>query len=132
MEKVAGCGIDIEELSRFRNRIPGQEYIPDFSEMVFTPQEIACNSRSEPDLKFPLCFSCKEAFFKAFGVSWINSKISWKDIELLFPDENNLLSYNVRLSGYAMELFENMDCHRFESHLEFNDEFVVFHVVLLS
>jgi len=25
-----------------------------------------------------LGFSCKEAFFKAFGMSWTNSKISWK------------------------------------------------------
>jgi phosphopantetheine--protein transferase-like protein len=132
MEEVAGCGIDIEERSRFRRRLPSPEAIPGFSDMVYTREEIATNLLSDPDLRFPLCFSCKEAFFKALGVSWMNSKISWKDIELLFTDEYDNYKYNVRLSGYAKEMYEKMKCRRFESHLEFNDEFVVFQVVLLS
>jgi phosphopantetheine--protein transferase-like protein len=132
MEEVTGCGIDIEELNRFRSRIPSSKGIPGFSELVYTPEEIACNLESDADLKFPLCFSCKEAFFKAFGVSWTNSNISWKDIELLFPDKNNLHKYEIRLNGYAKEQFEKMKCRSFETHLEFNKEFVVFQVVLLS
>jgi len=132
MEEVAGCGIDIEELSRFRTRLPSPEGIPGFAELVYTQEEITSNLGSNSDLKFPLCFSCKEAFFKALGVSWMNSNISWKEIELLFSDNNNIFDYKIRLSGYARELFEKMKCHNFESHLEFNDEFVVFQIVLLS
>ena len=62
----------------------------------------------------------------------MNSNISWKDIELLFPDEKDVLNYNVRLSGYARKLYEKKRCRRFETHLEFNDEFVVVQVVLFS
>jgi phosphopantetheine--protein transferase-like protein len=131
-ETVAGCGIDIEELIRFRAQKLLKEGVDGFSEMVYTVDEIRNNLKSASDIKFPLCFSCKEAFFKALGVSWMNSNISWKDIELLFPDEKDVLNYNVRLSGYARELYEKKRCRRFETHLEYNDEFVVVQVVLFS
>ena len=53
-------------------------------------------------LRFALSFSCKEAFFKALGVSWTNSNIFWKDIELLF-DGPEIEDYSVELSEYAKE-----------------------------
>lgn len=132
MDEVAGCGIDIEEICRFANKLPSEGSVPGFSEMIYTADEIAFNLSGDPGIRFPLGFSCKEAFFKAFGVSWMNGGISWKDIELLFPDNNDMTSYKVRLNGYAQALFEEMKCVGFESHLEYNDEFVVFQVVLLS
>lgn len=131
-EIVAGCGIDIEELIRFKKKKFSEKEVDGFSEMVYSADEISNNLKSSADIRFPLCFSCKEAFFKALGVSWTNSDISWKDIELLFPHENDLLNYNVRLSGYARELYEEKRCRRYETHLEINDEFVVVQVVLFS
>ena len=62
----------------------------------------------------------------------MNSNISWKDIELLFMDENNIYNYRIRLSGYAKELYKKMKCRRIDSQIEFTDEFVVFQVVLVS
>jgi phosphopantetheine--protein transferase-like protein len=132
MKEVMGCGIDIEELKRFENKIPTHKNISGFAEMVYTPSEITCNLAVNPGFTFPLCFSCKEAFFKALGVSWTNSKISWKDIELLFKNENNLHEYDIKLSGYAEELYHVKKCHSFESYLEYTDNYVIFQVILLS
>lgn len=132
MNKVAGCGIDIEEIARFKSRIPFGINNSGFSELVYTSAEIACYLGITPSLTFPLGFSCKEAFFKAFGVSWTNSPISWKDIELLFLSREDIQKYSVRLHGYAKELFQKKECRRFESSLEYTDTYVIFHVTLLS
>jgi phosphopantetheine--protein transferase-like protein len=133
MKKVLGCGIDIEELARFKNKIPASGTdISGFANLVFTPLEIACNLAISPRTTFPLGFSCKEAFFKAFGISWTNSSISWKDIELIFNDKNNLHDYSIKLEGYAKEMFTEKKSRSIESCLEFTDNYVIFQVILLS
>lgn len=129
---VISCGIDIEELSRFSSKLPSKEAVPAFSEIVFTRNEIEHNLDSDSHIRFPLCFCCKEAFFKALGGSWTTSDITWKDIELLFYDKNNINDFNVRLSGFARKKFELMNCGSFDCEIEYNDEFVVFHVILYS
>jgi len=132
MKKVLGCGIDIEELVRFENKIHTQNDITGFVELVYNSTEIANNLTINPKLTFPLCFSCKEAFFKALGVSWTNSKISWKDIELLFKNENDLNDYTIRLEGFAKELYHEKKCKSIESCFEYTDNYVIFQVILLS
>jgi phosphopantetheine--protein transferase-like protein len=132
MKEVLGCGIDIEELARFRKKIPAPGQSNGFVRLVYTDDETERNLRFSPALSFPLGFSCKEAFFKSFGVSWTNSEISWKDIELLFSDANDLQKYDVRLSGHAKELFREKKCRRFESFLEYTPAYVMFQVILLS
>lgn len=132
MTGVLGCGIDIEELCRFKNNIPTQPDIPGFAHLVYTDAEIEANLATHPKLTFPLCFSCKEAFFKAFGVSWTNSKISWKDIELLFLTKNNLQEYSIKLSGYAEELYHEKKICKIESYFDYTNDYVIFHVILLS
>jgi len=132
MKEVLGCGIDIEELIRFETNIPTRTNITGFAQMVYTPAEIAYNLDIYPGFTFPLCFSCKEAFFKALGVSWTNSKISWKDIELLFENKNNLHDYSIRLNGFAEELYHEKKCCSIESYLEYTSTYVIFQVILLS
>jgi len=132
MKEVLGCGIDIEETARFRKKIPVPGHTNGFIRMVYTDEEIDRNLRVEPALSFPLGFSCKEAFFKSFGVSWTNSDISWKDIELLFSDAGDLHKYEVRLSGHARQLFGEKKCGSFESFLEYTPDYIMFQVVLLS
>jgi phosphopantetheine--protein transferase-like protein len=132
MKDVVGCGIDIEELVRFRTMIPIPPNSRGFSELVYTPEEITCNLGITPGLTFPLSFSCKEAFFKAFGVSWTNSRISWKDIELIFSNSDDLHKYSIRLGGYAEELFHEKKCSLIKSSLGYTDTYVMFQVVLLS
>jgi phosphopantetheine--protein transferase-like protein len=132
MREVIGCGIDIEDPKRFETKIPTPVNTSGFAQLVYTSSEITHNLNINPNVTFALCFSCKEAFFKALGVSWTNSKISWKDIELLFVNENNLNDYSIRLNGYAGKLFREKKCSSIESHLEYTDKYVVFQVVLLS
>ena len=132
MKNVKGCGIDIEEISRFNDKLPDIEGTSRFAHLVYTQAEIECNMKVRPELTFPLSFCCKEAVFKSFGVSWINSKISWKDIELLFNDENDLKNYTIRLNGYAGELFRTMKCSGMESSIEFTETYVMFQFILLS
>ena len=132
MTEVFGCGIDIEELCRFKYNNPTQPDIPEFAHLVYTASEIEANLTIHPKLTFPLCFSCKEAFFKAFGVSWTNSIISWKDIELLFLKKNNLQEYSIKLSGYAEELYNEKNISKIESYLDYTNDYVIFHVILHS
>jgi len=132
MREVFGCGIDIEELYRFKYNNPTQPDIPGFANLVYTNSEIEANLSNQPKLTFPLCFSCKEAFFKAFGVSWTNSKISWKDIELLFLAKNNLQKYSIKLSGYAEELYQEKKICNIESCFDYTNDYVIFHVILHS
>jgi phosphopantetheine--protein transferase-like protein len=132
MGKILGCGIDIEELARFERLIPSPDEVPGFSRLVFTEKEMETNRRIRPDLTFPLAFSCKEAFFKAFGVSWTNSSISWKDIELIFNDEDDLEDYSINLGGYAEDLFHKMKCSTFDTNLKIADQYVIFEVLLFS
>jgi phosphopantetheine--protein transferase-like protein len=132
MIQVLGCGIDLEELSRFKKNIPSLTNNTGFAQLVYTPAEITCNLNFRPEFTFPLGFSCKEAFFKAVGVSWTNSKISWKDIELLFLNKNNLRDYSIQLSGFAEEWCRNNKCNKIESDIEFTNVYVIFQVILLS
>jgi phosphopantetheine--protein transferase-like protein len=132
MKEVLGCGIDIEELNRFEEKIPTRTNNTRFSELVYTPAEVECNADICPGITFPLSFSCKEAFFKALGVSWTNSKISWKDIELLFQNENDLHQYSIRLNGFAKKLYREKKCRTIESYLEYTNTYVIFQVLLLS
>jgi phosphopantetheine--protein transferase-like protein len=132
MNEIIGCGIDIEELSRFEKHDPTHPDSRKFFDLIYSDEEISINTLISPHLTFPLGFSCKEAFFKAFGMSWTNSPISWKDIELLFDQPADLHHNTIRLSGHAKQLFEHMNCSRFEASYEFNEEFVLFRVVLFS
>ena len=100
--------------------------------MVYTTAEIQNHLSILPHVSFALGFSCKEAFFKAFGVSWTNSEISWKDIELLFDNQNNLNNYSIRLGGYAKKLYRKLKCSDIRSSLYYNNEYVVFKVILIS
>lgn len=131
MATVIGCGIDIEEIGRFDRLIPSGSEVPGFSRTVFTDAEIENNRRVRPHLTFPLAFSCKEAFFKAFGMSWSNSPMTWKDIEIIFQDENDLEEYSINLYGWALELSNKNTC-RFETSFEVKEDHVVFHVLLFS
>src|SRR5512138_674565 len=130
MKEVVGCGIDIEEIKRFNFKIPAPLNNTGFADLVYTPSEIAANLDINPGLTFPICFSCKEAFFKAFGVSWTNSKISWKDIELVFESKTDLHKYSIRLNGYASELYKEKKCSAMDSSLEYTDTWVMFQIVL--
>lgn len=128
MNEVFGCGIDLEELSRFDKYIRNNDY--SLMEDICTERELM-NVAGDKRARLALSFSCKEAFLKALGVSWTNSNVSWKDIELLF-DGSGFDSYKVHLQGYAKELLLRNGADIGEISFGFNDEFVLFQVVLLK
>ncbi len=130
--KIFGCGIDIEEINRFDKHLHSNNLLSPLIRDVFTGQEIKINLSFNKRVCFPLGFSCKEAVFKALGVSWMNSPISWKEIELLFLEKENLMQHSIRLSGYAGKLFSSQNGTKIDSSLEYNDDFIVFQVVLLK
>ena len=131
MNKVFGCGIDIEELARFDKYIENKDY--SLMEDICTKHEFnnLCNDGGDKRVRFALSFSCKEAFFKALGISWTNSRIFWKDIELLFSGPE-FDTYSVRLSEYAKETLVKNNAKIEEVSFDYNEEIVIFQVVLLK
>lgn len=128
MSEILGCGIDIEELIRFNKYVQNS----DFSLMrdICTKREFD-NLWGEKGVRLALSFSCKEAFFKALGLGWPNSEISWKDIELLFHDRG-FKRYSVELNGYAKETLVKNNGKIEETSFDYNEEFVRFQVVLMK
>lgn len=131
MHKVFGCGIDIEEITRFDNYIENNDY--SLMKDICTKREFnnLCGDNTDKRVRFALSFSCKEAFFKALGVSWTNSGIFWKDIELLFSGQK-FDSYCVNLSAYAKELLVKNNAKIAEASFDYNEEIVIFQVILLK
>jgi phosphopantetheine--protein transferase-like protein len=127
MHEVFGCGIDIEELSRFDKHL--QSASSNLLDDMCTERELE-NIYGDKRVRFALSFSCKEAFFKALSVSWTNSGITWKDIELLFASPD-LQNYTVHIHRYAKELFLKNNVKIGETSFDYNEEFVTFQVVLL-
>lgn len=128
---VFGCGVDIEEIDRFTKHINQKKDPPSFIYEVFSDREISINNAYRKELRFPIGFTCKESVFKAFGISWTNSPISWKDIELIFKGDG-LTDYEIRLGGYAGEIFEKKKITRIDSYLEYNNTYVMFQVIIIK
>jgi len=125
---VFGCGIDVEELKRFDRYVgAGDDSI---MQGICSPREFdnLCGDRR---LRFALSFSCKEAFFKALGMSWTNSAISWRDIELLF-NGSDLCECCVHLHGHAKDVVARHRLCVGEACFACNEDYAVFQVVLLA
>ena len=131
MPHILGIGTDIEEISRFHKHIIPDASVSDLIRDIFTPEEITRNLSSEnPYLCLALGFSCKESVFKALGRSWMNAPITWKEIECVFHGKPENKGYEIRLSGGALNLFQELGGKRIESELEIKNDHVVFRVIL--
>ena len=89
---VTGIGIDLEDISRFRN-LP---FISNrrFYEKIFTEEEIQyCLSKSDPAQHFAVRFCAKEAFIKA--TKRVNSKImtNYKSLPVVVIDSKPFIKY---------------------------------------
>jgi len=126
---ICGCGIDVEELVRFRGHTKS---FPDgsFVQIVLSQEEIQNFSIYDSPLCLPLAFSCKEAMFKALGMSWTTGQIDWKDIRLFFDAHPDLKQFHISFSGYAKQLYEQMGKPEIESTYEIHDDHIVFEIVL--
>jgi len=82
---LAGCGIDVVEIERFRAELARD---PGLRRTLFTEREIVdCERRTRPGRAFATCFAAKEAFLKAAGTGAPDTAI-WREIELVWPDDD--------------------------------------------
>jgi len=130
MFKVFGCGIDIENISRFEKHLLPDNQVSDVFKRVFTPREIELNLKNPREF-FPLGFSTKESFFKSFGLSWTNSALQWTDFEILFKNPCDFNDFELVLSNHAQELINENTILRKDIFLEINENFVISQVILL-
>jgi len=78
---IAGSGIDIVEISRFREA--KKKWGKEFLTKIFTENEIEYSKKRRfQDQHFAARFAAKEAVLKAFGDK-ISSIRNWQDIEIL-------------------------------------------------
>ena len=78
---IAGTGIDIVEISRFR--FAKKKWGGDFIQKIFTKNEIEYSKKRRfQDQHFAARFAAKEAVLKAFGDK-LSSIRNWQDIEVL-------------------------------------------------
>lgn len=132
MDEPVCCGIDLEEIGRFRKFVTFPDSVEPFITSVFTSEEIKRSLAFGSLLPFAIGFSCKESVFKAFGISWTNSSIKWHEVELLFHEPGNINNYELRLNGYALRLFREKGYDRFETFVDYTSEFVVFRFLLIK
>lgn len=131
MKKLTSCGIDIEDPARFVRILEScVNGYPSLIREIYTENEIKCNLEQDSVLRFALGFSCKEAVFKTLGRSWINSRIYWQDIELLFHSENTHDDHSIRLNNHALELFRKHPSAELEYSFTIDPRYVVFEVTL--
>ncbi|OHB26643.1 MAG: holo-[acyl-carrier-protein] synthase [Desulfuromonadaceae bacterium GWC2_58_13] len=81
MSSIAGIGVDLSQVSRFRRFLEqGNEGLID---RVFTPGEKAyCLPKRDPAPHLAARFATKEAFLKALGLG-LREGISWQDMEVV-------------------------------------------------
>lgn len=126
---VFGCGIDTEELFRFRKYTQAFPVSP-FVHMVLSEEEIANYLQYDSDICLSLAFTCKEAVFKALGNSWTNSPIDWKEIRLLFHQKPENHHYDIKLHGYARQLLEQFPSSTLESQYTIHVMHVTFKIII--
>jgi holo-[acyl-carrier protein] synthase len=96
---VAGVGIDLARISRFRVLTEGR---PAVVERIFTAAERAyALARKDPAPHLAARFAAKEAFLKALGLG-LRLGIAWHDMEVT---RDPLGKPSLQLSGRAAAIF---------------------------
>ena len=81
--QIAGVGIDIVDIPRFRRTI--ERHGPAFINRIFLPSERKyCSAKPSPWIHFAGRFAAKEAVAKAFGTG-IGKEVGWLDMEIVSP-----------------------------------------------
>lgn len=125
---VAGTGIDLVEVARFRKAL--EQWRARFTQRVFLDAERAyCESRPHPWMHYAVRFAVKEAVAKAFGTG-INSKLSWQDIEVIADPVTHAPS--VRFSSKGQKLVAKRRVSRVVISLSHTHEYAVAQAILLE
>ncbi|HAF28808.1 MAG TPA: hypothetical protein DCG75_07145 [Bacteroidales bacterium] len=121
---VYGCGIDIEEIERFNKHYFENGRLSDLIYDLFTSKEIENFSvfGKEAFLK-GFCF--KEAFYKAVN----NADIDFKDVEIIFSDDQN---FEILKSKKIEQLFLTNKIVKLEAKVEINKQYALVKLVLVK
>jgi holo-[acyl-carrier protein] synthase len=88
MADICGIGVDIEDISRFRERDFGQN--KNFYKRIFTEGEIAyCLRKKDPYPSFAVRFCAKEAYMKASHTPIKN----YRDIEVIIKSNRPVIKW---------------------------------------
>ena len=121
---IIATGIDLMEIARLEASLSKES--TRFRDRVFTPAEIAyCESRASRFASYAARFAAKEAVMKALGTGWAGG-VGWHDIEIT-NDEAGAPS--VRLSGIALERFQNLGARRIHLSLSHARDLAIAQVI---
>lgn len=121
---IIGCGIDIEEIYRFDKHYFEKGRLSDLVYDLFTSKEIENFSifGKEAFLK-GFCF--KEAFYKAIN----NNDVDFKDIEIIFTNEDN---FEILKSNKINNIFRELKITDIVASSQINEQYAVFKVLLIK
>ena len=104
---IAGAGIDIVEIERFKKA--KKKWGKNFLNKIFTANEIEYSKKRRfQDQHFAARFAAKEAVLKAFGEK-ISSIHNWQDIEIL-NDKSGKPYVKFHRSAKLLKAKEKIDC----------------------
>ena len=119
---IYGCGIDIEEIDRFNKHYFDRGVLSNLVYDLFTSKEIENFSVFGKEA-FLKGFSFKEAFYKALN----NTDIDFKDVEIIFTNEND---FEIFTSKRIKEIFVKEKIIDIIAGFQLNEKYVIFKVVL--
>lgn len=121
---IFGCGIDIEEIDRFNKHYFENGRLSDLVYDLFTSKEIENFSifGKEAFLK-GFCF--KEAFYKALN----NDDVGFKDIEIIFENEQN---FEIIKSKTIKDIFSKHGIVNIDASFHINEKYAIFKVLLIK
>lgn len=129
---LIGCGIDIEEINRFSKYFANKDDSEAFFNFVYSEEELKNYRKYSAEICLPLSFTCKEAFFKALGISWNNSPIDWKDIQLHFNGPVDTNKPVIKTFGYAKKILNQKKVNKIDFDFTINENYSYFEIILLN
>ncbi|MBI9053417.1 MAG: 4'-phosphopantetheinyl transferase superfamily protein [Bacteroidales bacterium] len=120
---VFSCGIDIEEKERFNKHYFERGRLSDLMYDIFTTKEIENFSIFGKEA-FLKGFSFKEAFYKAIN----NSDFGFKDIEIIFENENQ---FRISFSKSTRAILDNFKISDVKADFQEKTDFVISKVLLI-
>jgi holo-[acyl-carrier protein] synthase len=121
---IFGLGTDIVEVQRIKERL---EKNPALINHIFSEEEqVYCNGTKRPAMHFAARFAVKEAFLKAFGVTFIGNH-ALPEISVQ-KDEHGKPS--IRLTGRSLKAFEDLGLGNISVSISHTDLYAVASVII--
>jgi holo-[acyl-carrier protein] synthase len=121
---IFGLGTDIVEIERIRQKL---EKNPDLIKFIFSIEEIDyCSKQKKPEMHYAARFAVKEAFLKAFGVTFIGNH-SLSEISVSRTEHGKPY---ITLNGRSLKTFQGAQLSQIHVSISHTDTFAVASVVI--